>query len=306
MKVAVIGTGFGKHAAAPAYAGLGFDVEVVSPRDEAAVKAALASDVDLVSVHSPPFLHLEHVTGAIEHGHAVLCDKPFGRNAEEAAQMHARAGDAGVLHFLNFEFRFNESWARLKELADGGAIGTPRHLHWSFFGSGLRDRKHGWINDADLGGGWIGAYGSHLIDFTRHLFGSEIADCGGVTRADIAGATAEDAYYAWFTMANGATATHDTGFAAAVPSPPAVTLIGSEGTIELAADTTLVLRRPNADPETVDFAPPPRRSPPPALSAFLGRVAEALRAGAQIGPSFDDGLAVARAMDLLRAKAVRV
>lgn len=127
-----------------------------------------------------------------------------------------------------------------------------------------------------------------------------------MTRADIAGATAEDAYYAWFTMANGATATHDTGFAAAVPSPPAVTLIGSEGTIELAADTTLVLRRPNADPETVDFAPPPRRSPPPALSAFLGRVAEALRAGAQIGPSFDDDLAVARAMDLLRAKAVRV
>ena len=66
MKVAVIGTGFGKHAAAPAYAGLGFDVEVVSPRDEDAVKAVLASDADLISVHSPPFLHLEHVTGAID------------------------------------------------------------------------------------------------------------------------------------------------------------------------------------------------------------------------------------------------
>ncbi|KUH86086.1 MULTISPECIES: Gfo/Idh/MocA family oxidoreductase [unclassified Mycobacterium] len=305
MKVAVIGTGFGKHAAAPAYAGLGFDVEVVSPRDEAAVKAALASGVDLVSVHSPPFLHLEHVSGAIEQGRAVLCDKPFGRNADEAALMHARAREAGVLHFLNFEFRFNESWARLKELADGGAIGAPRHLHWSFFGSGLRGRKHGWINDRDLGGGWIGAYGSHLIDFTRWLFGSEIADCGGLTRIDIEGATAEDSYSAWFAMTNGATATHDTGFAAAVPSPPTVTLIGSEGTIELTADTTLVLRRSGADPETAEFAAPPRRSPPPALAAYLAGVGEALRTGTQIGPSFDDGLAVARAMDLLRAKAVR-
>ncbi|WP_326545340.1 Gfo/Idh/MocA family oxidoreductase [Mycolicibacterium sp. ND9-15] len=308
MKVAVIGAGFGKHAAAPAYAGLGFDVEVVSPRDEDAVKAALASDADLISVHSPPFLHLEHVSGAIEHGHAVLCDKPFGRNADEAALMRDRAREAGVLHFLNFEFRFNESWSRLKELADGGAIGIPRHLHWTFFGSGLRGRKFGWINDREQGGGWIGAYGSHLIDFTRWLFGSEIADCGGITRIDgsAEGSTAEDAYSAWFAMTNGCTATHDTGFAAAVPSAPSVTLIGSDGTVELTSDTTLVVRRPGEDPQTAEFAPPPRRSPPPALTTFFGHVAEALRTGTQISPSFDDGVAVARAMDQLRAKAVRL
>ena len=91
MKVAVIGTGFGKHAAAPAYRTMGFDVEVVSPRDGDAVKRVLASDADLISVHSPPFMHLDHVTGAIEQGHAVLCDKPFGRNADEATEMRDRA-----------------------------------------------------------------------------------------------------------------------------------------------------------------------------------------------------------------------
>jgi predicted dehydrogenase len=316
MKVAVIGTGFGKHAAAPAFAGLGFDVEVVSPRDEAAVRTALASDVDLVSVHSPPFLHLDHVTGAIEHGHAVLCDKPFGRSAEEAAAMRDKARDAGIPHFLNFEFRFNESWSKLKELADAGAIGTPRHLSWSFFGSGLRGRRYGWINDRERGGGWIGAYGSHLIDFTRFMFGSEIVDCGGVTRIDDPEhpgedgsphrATAEDAYSAWFEMANGCTAIHDTGFAAAVPSTPSATLLGTEGTIELTGDTTMVVRRPTADPETFEFAPPPRRSPPPALSTFFGRVAEALRTGTQLTPNFDDGVAVAQAMDRLRTKAVHL
>lgn len=305
MKVAVIGTGFGKFAAAPAYQSAGFDVEVVSPRDEAAVAIALAGDVDLVSVHSPPFLHVDHVTAAIERGHAVLCDKPFGRNADEATVMRDAAVDAGVLHFLNFEFRLTESWARLKELADSGRIGTPRHLSWTFFGSGLRGRKLGWINDAELGGGWIGAYGSHLIDFTRHLFGSEILDCGGLTRTDVPGATAEDAYSAWFAMANGATATHDSGFAAAVPSAPSATLIGSEGTAELTADTALMVRRPDVDPETTEFAPPPKRSPPPALAAFFGRVAEALRTGSQIAPSFDDGVTVAQVMDRLRTRAVR-
>jgi predicted dehydrogenase len=304
MKVVVIGTGFGKHAAAPVYESLGLDVEVVSPRDDAAVKTAIASDADLVSVHSPPFMHVDHVTAAIDNAHPVLCDKPFGRNAAEAESMRDRAREAGVLHFLNFEFRFNESWAKLKQLADDGIIGTPTHLSWSFYGSGLRGRKYGWINDRERGGGWIGAYGSHLIDFTRWLFNSEVADCGGVTRIDGSppDSTAEDAYSAWFTMANGCTAAHDTGFAGAVPLAPRATLLGSDGSLELTADTTLVVYRPGGQPQTFEFPPAPRRSPPPALSAFLGSVVEAVRTGHQITPSFDDGVAVARAMDLLRSK----
>ena len=305
MRVVVIGTGFGKYAAAPVYQALGFDVDVVSPRDEAAVKAALAADIDLVSVHSPPFMHAEHVMAALDNGHPVLCDKPFGRNTDEAVMMRDRAAQAGILNFLNFEFRFNESWAKIKQLADSGAIGTPAHLSWTFFGSGLRGRPYGWINDRERGGGWIGAYGSHLIDYTRWLFGSEITDCGGQTRIEGSPpeATAEDAYSAWFTLANGCTAAHDTGFAAAVPTTPRATLTGSGGSIELTADTNLVVHRPGEDPQTYEFPPAPRRSPPPALSAFLAQVADALRTGTQLPPSFDDGVAVARTMDQLRATA---
>ena len=303
MKVVVIGTGFGKHAAAPVYAGLGLDVDVVSPRDDAAVQQAIASEADLISVHSPPFLHVTHVNAAIDHGRHVLCDKPFGRNAAEAEAMRERAREAGVLHFLNFEFRFTEAWAKLKQLADDGMIGTPAHLHWTFYGSGLRGRPYGWINDRERGGGWIGAYGSHLIDFTRWLFTSEVVDCGGVTRIDGSPpeATAEDAYSAWFRMANGCTAAHDTGFAGAVPLAPRATLLGSAGSIELTADTTLVLYRPGEEPLTFEFPPAPRRSPPPALSSFLSKVVEAIGSGTQITPSFDDGVAVAHAMDRLRA-----
>ncbi|MGE2714038.1 Gfo/Idh/MocA family protein [Mycolicibacterium litorale] len=306
MRVLVIGTGFGKHAAVPAYESAGFDVEVVSPRDAAAVERGLDSGADLVSVHSPPFLHVDHVSAALDRGRAVLCDKPFGRTAEEAAAMCERAREVGALNFLNFEFRCREAWARVKELADGGAIGTPTHLSWNWFGNGLRGREHGWINDVDLGGGWIGAYGSHLIDFTRWLFGSEIADCGGVLRIDDPkdGATAEDAYAAWFVLDNGATAAQDTGFAAAIPTTPRAVLLGTDGSIELTADTRLVLRTAGGEPQTVEFERPGR--PDPALTTFFTQVAEALRTGTQIAPSFDDGLAVARAMQRLRDNAVRV
>lgn len=315
LKVAVIGTGFGKHAAAPAYQNAGFEVDVVNPRDETSVRRALTSDVDLVSVHSPPFLHLEHVMSALDCSRAVLCDKPFGRNADEAAAMRDRAEAAGVLHFLNFEFRWKGSWAAVKQLSADGFIGRPQHLSWTFFGSGLRGRRYGWINDRELGGGWIGAYGSHVIDFTRWLFDDEIVDCGGVTRIDELqhpdgdgsprNATAEDAYSAWFRLTNGCTAVHDTAFATATPLVPRATLTGSLGSIELIGDSKLVVRRPGEETETTEFAAPAPRTPDPALVAYFRQVSEALRTGTQIAPSFDDGVAVAQAMDRLRANAIR-
>ena len=42
MKVGIIGSGFGRYAAAPVYKKLGFDVEVVTPRDQAVVDQLLA------------------------------------------------------------------------------------------------------------------------------------------------------------------------------------------------------------------------------------------------------------------------
>jgi predicted dehydrogenase len=136
------------------------------------------------------------------------------------------------------------------------------------------------------------------------LFDSEVTECGGVTRIEASPpeATAEDAYSAWFRMANGCTAVHDTAFAAAVPAVPRATLMGSAGSIELIGDTKLIVRRAGEESETIEFPPAPRKAPPPALSTLFSEVAQALSTRTQISPSFDDGVAVARAMDMLRAK----
>ena len=102
MRVGVIGRGFGERVVAPAFQAVDGNVvvDVISPRDADAVDSLCRrSDVDLIAVHSPPFLHLEHVRRAVEGGHDVLCDKPFGRSAAEAAEMRDVAKAAGVLHF---------------------------------------------------------------------------------------------------------------------------------------------------------------------------------------------------------------
>ena len=309
MKVVVIGEGFGARAMAPVYGQLGFETEVVSSRDGEAVKRACSRAVDLVSIHSPPFLHHEHVMCALDHGRAILCDKPFGRGAVEAREMRDRARHRGVLNFLNFEFRWEPSRVRVKELVSGGAIGTPSHFSWMGITNRFRDQEHRWLFDAGLAGGWLGANGSHMIDALRWLFGSEVADCGGVWRTEVPmrvdrhgrsqPSTAEDAFTAWFLMENGCTAAFGTACSASVATPERLVLMGNEGSLELLSNDTLIVRRPSEEDRTFTIVRQP------ALVPWLCEVRDSLRDGRQIAPSFDDGLAVAQAMDLLRAKWIR-
>lgn len=310
MKALIIGTGFGANVIAPVYEQLGIETIKVSPHDDDAVRTACAGDVDLVSVHSPPFLHHRHVQWALDNGHAVLCDKPFGANAAEALAMRDRAKALGLLHFLNFEFRHAPPRVKLKALLDEGAIGTLQHIHWVFIGNGLRQQKHRWLFEAEKAGGWLGAYGSHVIDTLRWLTGSEVESCGGVSRIETRirpgkeggtiASTAEDAFSAWFAMADGTTIAFDTAFSTPVSLPQRIVLLGSEGALEMTGDLDLVLRRPGEADRTFAFDPPTGDPHLPALLPWLTQVRDALQDGRQIGPNFDDGLATAQAMDQLR------
>ena len=140
VKVVVIGTGFGARVVAPAFAAAdGCEViEVVSPRDDAAIGTALArADVDLVSVHSPPFLHAAHVRAAFAAGKAVLCDKPFALDAREATALVDEAEAAGVIALCNFEFRFHPVRRLLRELVRTDALGPIEHVQWTHLSAGV-------------------------------------------------------------------------------------------------------------------------------------------------------------------------
>jgi predicted dehydrogenase len=294
-------------------------VDVVSPRDEAAVAALCArGDVDLVSIHSPPFLHRDHVRRAIDGGHAVLCDKPFGRNAAEAEAIHELARQAGVLHFANFEFRRQPAREKLRALVQGGAVGGVEHLHWSAYSAASRRplRRFGWLFDRELGGGWIGALGSHMIDYLRWLLG-EIADASAELRTTIAkrpdaegrmhACTAEDAFTASLRSVGGVTISIDTSFVAPVNVPTQLTVIGSEGVLELTGDQRLVLRTGESGSESSEFergTGDPHMLP---MQRWVEQVRDALRRGAAAPdmPTLVDGLACARVMDRLRGGSIQ-
>jgi predicted dehydrogenase len=234
IQVGVIGTGFGARVVAPVFAateGCGV-VDVVSARNDAAVVALCENpDVDLVCVHSPPFLHAAHVRRAMSEGRAVLCDKPFGRDATEAETLYAAAEAADCLHLLNFEFRYHPTRALVRDLVDGGSIGIPEHVQWTHLSAGSREplRPHGWLFDRAAGGGWVGAWGSHAVDFLRWTFG-EIGDVWAQCRTTITErrdgdgtirvCDAEDGFSAVLGFDDGVTVAIDSTFAAPVSLAP--------------------------------------------------------------------------------------
>ena len=314
VRVGIIGTGFGARVVAPAFTSAGLDVvEVVTPRDDAAVAALCKRpDVDLVSVHSPPFMHTTHVGWALDAGHAVLCDKPFGRSAAEAEAMVDAAAQAGVVNLLNFEFRHEPARVRVKQMLDDGAIGELEHLQWSALTSGSRVplRRYGWLFDRSLGGGWVGAWGSHAVDAVRWLLG-EVTAAGARCRVTIAErpdrdgvlhrCDAEDAFTAWMTVEGGATVGIDTSFAAAASLPTHVVICGSEGTIDITNDKRIVLRRLDGTREEVELEGRTGDPHAGALGAWAHVIADAVASGRQVAPSFADGLACRRVLDAMLA-----
>ena len=310
VRVGVIGTGFGARVVAPVFeATEGCEVvDVVSARDNAAVAELCRRELDLVSVHSPPFLHAEHVRVAVGAGHHVLCDKPFGVHAGEAEEMFELADAGEVVNAVNFEFRHQPARRHAYDLVRSGAIGRVEHVQWTYTGAVFRRplREYGWLFDRGRGGGWVGAWGSHAVDTLRWLVG-EVRAANARCRITIPErpdregrphqVDAEDAFTAWLDFDSGASAVLDSSSSAAASVAHRIVITGSDGVIEIVADAKVVSRL--ADGTRDEYVPEePARDPHLVpMRAWVEKVRDAVREGEPLTPSFADGLACRRVLD---------
>ena len=88
--------------------------------------------IEAVYIPLPNHLHAEWVKKAADAGKHILCEKPFGVNAEETRQSIAHAQAKGVLVMEAFMYRFHPQWRRVRELVAIGEIGAVRAVHALF------------------------------------------------------------------------------------------------------------------------------------------------------------------------------
>lgn len=137
-------------------------------------KVVERKDVDIIDVATPTYLHKDIVIAAAKNGKQIFCEKPMALNYAETKEMYAAVKKAGVLHYLNHNYRRVPAISYAKQLIDEGKLGQI--FHWR--GAYLQD----WITDPNFPLTWhlrkefAGAgphydLNSHSVDLARYLVG---------------------------------------------------------------------------------------------------------------------------------------
>ena len=287
--------------------------------------------VDAVAVSTPPHSHKSIVLDAIAAGKHVVCEKPFARNAAEGREMLEAAEAAGIFHQLGCEFRWSTGQATAARAIADGVIGEPRLATFLFHMPALADPEVGvpdWWRREEEGGGWLGAYCSHIIDQIRVSAGEFTGVSASVQsiaeRSESLPWTADDTYTVHFRTESGVEGMLQSSAAARGPFAACSRFVGSTGTLWIEGDSVGVAdasgeRRLEAPADLVHGAP----EPPPAELLTTGydmlhsmgmdlapytRLYEAFRNRIQgnpvpddpTPPTFADGVAVQAVLDAIR------
>ena len=131
----------------------------------------LLADPDVEAVYNPlpNTMHAEWSIKALDAGKHVLCEKPFSRHVEEVEASFDAAERNGRVLSEAFMYRHSPQTARLKELVDGGAIGTLRLIR-STFSYSLYDAENIRLR-ADVEGGSLMDVGCYCVSGSRLLGG---------------------------------------------------------------------------------------------------------------------------------------
>jgi myo-inositol 2-dehydrogenase/D-chiro-inositol 1-dehydrogenase len=175
LRIGLVGYGFMGRAHSNAFlqAPRFFDLpmkpvlKAVAARNEARLKAFAANwgyesyetdwrqlvarkDIDLIDIASPNDTHHEIAIAAAKAGKMVMCEKPLGRNAREAAEMVAAIERAGVPNTVWYNYRRVPAVTMIKQLLDEQKFGRIFHYRASF----LQD----WTISSDLPQGGEGLW----------------------------------------------------------------------------------------------------------------------------------------------------
>jgi xylose dehydrogenase (NAD/NADP) len=131
----------------------------------------LLADADVEAIYNPlpNTMHAEWSIKALDAGKHVLCEKPFSRHVDEVEASFDAAERNDRLLSEAFMYRHNPQTARLRELVDGGAIGTLRLVR-SAFSYSLYDTDNIRLR-TEVEGGALMDVGSYCVSGSRLLAG---------------------------------------------------------------------------------------------------------------------------------------
>lgn len=253
-------------------------------------------DVDAVLLATPGPTHEKQLLACLEHRKPVLCEKPLTTDVETSLEVVRREAELGKrLIQVGFMRRFDDEYAALKSLIDGGELGRALLLHCvhrnpsvpPHFDSAMT------VKDSLV----------HEVDVTRFLFDEEITSVQIITPApnSLAAEGLSDPQIAVFRTASGRHVDVELFVTTGVAYEVRTELVAEKGSAFIGLDVGLVRKSaPGIWGGTI--TPGFRERFGRAYDTEIQRWVDAVHRGAQTGdytdgPSAWDGYAAAAVCD---------
>jgi predicted dehydrogenase len=137
------------------------------------------SEIDVVHICTPNFLHFAQAKAVLEAGKHVICEKPLAVKIDEAEELVSLAKSKGLVNAVHFNLRYYPVVRQMKTMRESGELGDV----YAVMGSYLQDwlflqTDYNWRLEPDKSGDSraIADIGSHLLDITEYVTGLKITE----------------------------------------------------------------------------------------------------------------------------------
>lgn len=143
-----------------------------------AFEDCLGSDIDIVDISTPNFLHAKQAIAALQAGKHVLLQKPIAPSLEEAEAIVNCAAKCGRMAGMYMSYMDNPLYFDIRKMIEEQMLGVISGIHCrGAHKGGLRMKPNTWRNSLEkTGGGSFIQIALHNVNMIQWLLGSRITN----------------------------------------------------------------------------------------------------------------------------------
>jgi predicted dehydrogenase len=210
-------------------------------------ESSRSDGADVVAIMTPNDSHFDFSMAALAHGFDVICDKPMTNTPEEAAQLHQRVRETGLIFCLTHNYTGYPMVRQAKAMVAAGELGDIRLVQVEYVQGGRAKAGPGraaWKEDPERGGPSLvmGDIGTHAHNLLRFITGLEVSQVAAEIGCIVPDRVTHDYAGALLRLSNGARGNFwVTQAAAGVENALRIRVSGSLGSLEWQQECPQVL-----------------------------------------------------------------
>ena len=137
------------------------------------------SEVDVVHICTPNYLHFEQASELLKAGKHVMCEKPLAMDVRQSTGLLELAQKNGRVGGVTYNLRYYPLCQEARALIQKGVIGEPRLVHGNFLQDWLfYPSDWNWRLETKLGGELraVADIGTHWLDLAMWLIDRKVAE----------------------------------------------------------------------------------------------------------------------------------